>query len=504
MYRSFLFIVWVMLVVVTLDNDSSAAGDGNFTLSRINTLMDQKDNIGSITFSPDGSILATGDNDNVIILWDSKTWHEVISLKGHGDRVSALVFSPDGKTLVSGDNGHKIILWDAVTGKELRRIKIGDDVNALAFSPDGKLLAIASQSKNLLVWDMSSESTPQKLKGHKDDIKAVTFSPDGKYLASCGNDKSIIIWEVVARKIIKQFDGHIDGVNTIAFSPNGKYLASGGNDKRVILWDLAIGTAQKTLTGSVNNIKTLAFINNGEVLVTGEGDSKFFCKIRFWNTENGKILASERSDCSLTNIIFSPNEKIMAILANKITVNNRVVTLNTPQDEPGINDPLELSEVVQVPGTKGVELFPRAQEWFVNNFVSANNVIQMTDKENGIIMGSGALKYEPDTAIGYVGLSGFIHFTVKIVLKDGRFKYTFNDFRHSGTPAMGVGFLGVRRVYEQKYGILTNSEIVPDGIEYGRSSVWNHMREVSFEEADKLAKTLKTQMDKPAKGKNDW
>lgn len=502
-----LIVVGAILCITVLNTTSFAAEGGNYSLNRVTTLIGQKDDIDAVIFSPDSNQLATGGDDNLIIIWDSKTWKEIRRLKGHKDSVRSIAFSSNGKILASGDSGHKVVLWDIETGKELRRIKVSDDINSVIFSPDGKHLAIASDSKNLLFWNISSEIDPLKFTGgHNNDINAVVISRDGKFLASGGSDKSVIIWEADTGKIHHKFIGHSDDVKTIAFTPNGKYLASGGKDNKIILWDLATGTTKKTFTGNFNSIKALAFVDNGEVLVSGEGDSKFNCKIRFWGTESGKLLASERSDCSFTNFSFSPDEKIVAIAAKKISIMKRDLTLSAPQDEQGVNAPLEVSDVRHVPGLSADVLYLRAHEWFVNNFVSANNVIQLADKENGIIMGKGSFNYFPDTNIGYVGLSGFIQFTVKIILKEGRYKYIFTDFRHAGTPVVAAGGFvpGIRKRYEIKYGLLTNSDSVPESVEYGRSGVWNHMREVSYGEAISMSDTLKAQMNIPIKGKNDW
>lgn len=404
MYLINSIIVGVLFCVSTLVTNSFAAVDGNYALNRVTTLMGQKDDIDAVIFNHDGTLLATGGDDNSIILWDSKTWKEVKRLKGHKDSVRTIAFSPNMKILASGDNGSKVILWNIETGKEIQRIKVGDDVNAIVFSPDGKFLAVASNGKNVIILDMFSTTILQNLVGHKNDIKAVAFSFDGKFLASSGSDKTVIVWDVATSKMIQQFNGHSDDVNSITFSPNGKYLASGGNDKKIILWDLPTGKIKNTFSGNLNSIKTLAFINNGEVLVSGENDSKVSCKINFWETESGKKLASERSDCSFTNFSFSPDEKFVAIAEKKVAIKQRVAT-TALQDEPDINGPLEFSEVALVQNVKAEELFKRAKEWLVTTLLTSNEVLQVVDKENGILIGKGSITYKPDTFMGKATLT---------------------------------------------------------------------------------------------------
>ena len=56
--------------------------------------------IYSVTFSPNGQVLAWGSLDNRIKLWESKTGKLIHILYGHGDGVASVAYSPDGATLV--------------------------------------------------------------------------------------------------------------------------------------------------------------------------------------------------------------------------------------------------------------------------------------------------------------------------------------------------------------------------------------------------------------------
>src|SRR6266851_593977 len=58
--------------------------------------------IGSVAFSPDGKILASGAADNLVKFWDPDTGKEMAVLKGHTHTVWSVAFSPDGKTLATG------------------------------------------------------------------------------------------------------------------------------------------------------------------------------------------------------------------------------------------------------------------------------------------------------------------------------------------------------------------------------------------------------------------
>ncbi|NUO06302.1 MAG: hypothetical protein HUU07_13055, partial [Candidatus Brocadia sinica] len=68
--------------------------------------------VNSVVFSPDAKMLASG-NDNGIVIWDLMSMKSAGNpLIGHSGVVWSVAFSPDGKTLASGGADGTVILWD--------------------------------------------------------------------------------------------------------------------------------------------------------------------------------------------------------------------------------------------------------------------------------------------------------------------------------------------------------------------------------------------------------
>jgi RNA polymerase sigma factor (sigma-70 family) len=68
-----------------------------------------------LAFSPDGTLLATGDENCNICLWDAATGQVAHILKGHGGPITSLVFSSDGRRLISGSADTTALIWDVAS-----------------------------------------------------------------------------------------------------------------------------------------------------------------------------------------------------------------------------------------------------------------------------------------------------------------------------------------------------------------------------------------------------
>jgi len=148
------------------------------------------------------------------------------------------------------------------------------------------------------------------------------------------------------------------------------------------------------------------------------------------------------------------------------------------------------TEVVAVDSVSKDELYLRAKEWFAKTYNDSKEVIQLSDKEAGKIIGKGVyLAYYHSIGLRNGGL---VHYTLTVIAKDGRYKYELTDLYHESTGAENGTGSG---------GYLQNEKAACGGFLLNKK-IWDEIKLTTYDKCNSLIESLKTSMNKKTKGEN--
>jgi WD40 repeat protein len=210
-------------------------------------LTGHTDRVKCIAFSSAHEpLIASGSHDRSVRLWNPITGTAPRVLNGHSSWVRAVAFSPHGETLATGSDDQTIVLWNK-DGAQIRTLRGHTSVvRGLAFSPDGSLLASASNDRTVRVWHVARGECIRILEGHCLAVWSVSFSPGGTVIASGGDDCTVRRWNVVTGACLEARE-HTSWVTSVCFSPAGQILATGSQDETIKLWNADTMQSQQTL-----------------------------------------------------------------------------------------------------------------------------------------------------------------------------------------------------------------------------------------------------------------
>ena len=270
--------------------------------------------IDYITFSPDGSLVATASWDSTVRVSKADDGSLYREFKGKSG-FHAVAIAPGGKLIAGADSDGEIKIWDIETGLSSAQLTIAahkGSINGLAFSPDGSRLVSAGSDNTARIWKTEDGSAAGVLNSHTGAVESVAFSRDGKYLLTAAEDMTVKLFQtdtwsaprsfsleapfnmaalapdnrhiaVACRdRVVRIIDtesgyiatlkGHLQAVNFVTYSPSGRYLASAGADFVVRLWDADTGKMVKTLNGATGSLMSVSWSPDGSRIAAASTD----------------------------------------------------------------------------------------------------------------------------------------------------------------------------------------------------------------------------------------
>jgi WD40 repeat protein len=251
-------------------------------------------------FSPDGRLLATGSEDDTVLLWNVEDPRAVTRysepMRGFPGSVTGLAFSPDGRTLraASGrdegaDRSLTVTEWDVSDPRrpsETAESVLEDVTGAtgVGFSPDGRTMVateLVGDVPATALWDVTTVGDVRRVaRLGGEEATAWAFRGDSVLLATGGAE--VVLWDLSDPARPESFGGVVTstGATTaITLSPDGRTLAVADETNTVQLWNVEDPErprrmAQPLAGHDQGRVMSLAFSPDGRTLVSGGVDGK--------------------------------------------------------------------------------------------------------------------------------------------------------------------------------------------------------------------------------------
>ncbi|WP_444963947.1 nSTAND1 domain-containing NTPase [Nocardiopsis sp. M1B1] len=272
------------------------------------TVREEDDSNGEVSFSPDGTILAAG--SQVIHLWDTADYGEITSFDARRTveppdsepvsvRVGTMQFTESGQTMVTADHYGLVREWDSVTGEQLWSKQIyGTDNNVpvtLLRQDPSKPFEFASCELSCQVVDARSGSQREF------DFflpAGLTYSTDGEFLA-VNNWQDGRIWQSDdPSRIIGAIPRDVLTADT-AISSNGEIVA-GATDQGIQLWTMRWPANAGSETGPPG-----AEAEPTRLVLTNDKGAEVWQLEEDWNPSHSYSSAWENSVASADNSVLA-------------------------------------------------------------------------------------------------------------------------------------------------------------------------------------------------------
>jgi hypothetical protein len=207
----------------------------------VTVVGDETDSIDACDLSPDHKLVAIGGRSaKKVKILSTMDGSVIATIKKHTDWLMSMAFSPDGVLLATGDRNGGLYVWESATGNEFYNLKGHEKaITSVSWRPDSNVLASASEDGGVRLWEMNGGTQVKTWPGHSSGVLCVSYGTDGSLITS-GRTGKIRVWNgdgsqkrelVVADPTVL--------VTQCGLTPDGKRLFTGDLLGNAYFWDIA-------------------------------------------------------------------------------------------------------------------------------------------------------------------------------------------------------------------------------------------------------------------------
>lgn len=239
--------------------------------------------VGSISWSPDDSMLVTCGRDNYAKIWNVSTGTLKTQLKRFNEPVTSCVWAPDGQAIILGtlSTTDGLSQW-SLDGELQVRLSKDQRIEDVAISNDGRWLVASAFPSKVLIYNYQARKMEAEL-----DLGVRATSLDvceqSRYVLANRQDGGAVLIDLVTRETRAMYTGAKGGDYAIRAEfggANEAYVISGSEDGFIFIWHKVTGFMVKKMSGHEPRTNCAVWNPRDPCMFASCGDDG---KIKIWS-----------------------------------------------------------------------------------------------------------------------------------------------------------------------------------------------------------------------------
>jgi WD40 repeat protein/serine/threonine protein kinase len=291
----------------------------------------------SLAFSPDSSLVATGDNQGTVTLW-STALQDIVDQTNIGESaiITQVIFDSTGERILVADDGGAVWVMPADLSEHPEIIieSSGDPIAALSIDESGRIVTAVTATGLAYQRDRdTNELESEQLISKSEDFQILSISPKAQYVALTPQEGLVETTSIEFGDVetlqqpseLKHNSPFIGNINAISYSPDGRLMASSGADGSIVLWDAETRIPMTDPIIEHNSVVTsLAFSPDSQLIASG-GCAEFH---RSGNCIEGEVLIH---DLNSGELIARLNDTVGFVQALNFSPDGNLLVANDCQ-----------------------------------------------------------------------------------------------------------------------------------------------------------------------------